>query len=212
MNLAMPHRLIGCAFLAAALLTATGPLAAETVFKPVPTQYIAVLGDPGATSGTGAETWGLWPVDPGPRGVQLSSYESLKADGGIAPSQWRFDSSDWWLEEHGLIMEAPVFPLPPGKYVVTGGREATAVLSIHPKDAGGAQRWEIDRGATIHEVTHLRCRSARYTPVAGANSCSPAKAQQASFPVAPGAAMPPVQGCRKQDYDVLIVVGMMVEK
>jgi hypothetical protein len=61
-------------------------------------------------------------------------------------------------------------------------------------------------------VTHLRCRSARYTPVAGANSCSPAKAQQASFPVAPGAAMPPVQGCRKQDYDVLIVVGMMVEK
>ena len=24
--------------------------------------------------------------------------------------------SDWWLEEHGLIMEKPSFPLPPGEY------------------------------------------------------------------------------------------------
>jgi hypothetical protein len=212
MTLARLHRLIGGALLAAALLLAPGPARAETVFKHVLTQYIAVLGEPGATSGTGAEAWGLWPVDPGPRGVQLRGYESLKAGGGIAPASWRFDAADWWLEEHGLIMEAPDFPLPPGNYVVTGGRETTAVLTIHPKDANGAQRWELDRGATIYDVTHLRCRSARYTPAAGAGSCSPAKAQQASFPVAPGAAMPPVEGCRKQDYDVLIVVGMMVEK
>jgi len=212
MTLAMLHRLIGGALLAVALLLAPEPARAETVFKHVLTQYIAVLGDPAASSGTGAETWGLWPVDPGPRGVQLSSYEALKAEGGIAPAAWRFDAADWWLEEHGLIMEAPVFPLPPGNYVVTGGRETTAVLTIHPKGAGGAQRWELDQGATIYDVTHLRCRSARYTPAAGAGSCSPAKAQQASFPVAPGAAMPPVEGCRKQDYDVLIVIGMMVEK
>jgi len=55
----------------------------------------------------------------------------------------------------------------------------------------------------------LRCRSARYTPAAGGESCSPAKAQMASFPVAPGASMPPVEGCNKQDYEVLIVIGMV---
>ncbi len=32
-----------------------------------------------------------------------------------------------------------------------------------------------------------------------------------AFPVEPGAAMPPVGGCRKQDYDVLIVIGMAVD-
>jgi hypothetical protein len=30
-----------------------------------------------------------------------------------------------------------------------------------------------------------------------------------AFPVAPGAAMPPVAGCNKQDYEVLIVIGMV---
>ena len=29
-------------------------------------------------------------------------------------------------QEHGLIMEKPDFPLPAGKYVVTGGRKTTA--------------------------------------------------------------------------------------
>lgn len=212
MGLAVPQRLMGRVLLAAALLLAPGPARAESVFKHVLTQYIAVLGEPGASSGTGAEAWGLWPIDPGPRGVQLSGYEDLKSAGGVAPASWRFDAADWWLEEHGLIMEAPVFPLPPGKYVVTGGRQTTAVLTIHPKDAGGAQRWELDKGATIYDVTHLRCRSARYTPAAGTGSCTPAKASQAAFPVEPGAAMPPVPGCNKQDYDVLIVIGMMVEK
>src|SRR5215468_9464605 len=64
---------------------------AETAFTPIPTQYIAALGDPGATSGTGAEAWGLWRVDPGPRGVELTDYETLAAQGGIAPAQWSFD-------------------------------------------------------------------------------------------------------------------------
>jgi hypothetical protein len=58
-------------------------------------------------------------------------------------------------------------------------------------------------------VTHLRCRSARYTPAASGGSCSPAKAQTSAFPVAPGASMPPVEGCNKQDYEVLIVTGMV---
>ena len=170
-------------------------------------QYIAALADPKATSGNGAQTWGLWRLDPGPRGVTLDRYERLKAAGGVAPAQWKFDASDWWLEEHGLIMEKPDFPLPPGKYLVTGGREVTAVLTIHPKDKDGNQRWELADGATIWDVTHLACRSARYTP-STANSCSPGRAQQSAFPVHPGGKMPPVDGCNKQDYAVLIVIGV----
>lgn len=205
------RRLMSCVLLAMGLLALAGPAGAETVFKPIATQYIAALGDSGATSGTGAESWGLWQVDPGPRGVRLSGYESLKADGGVAPASWRFDGSDWWLEEHGLIMEQPEFPLPPARYVVTGGREVTAVLTVHPKGDDGTQHWELDNGATIYDVTHLRCRAARYTPAAGANSCSPAKAPISAFPVAPGGPMPPVEGCNKQDYQVLIVIGMAVD-
>ena len=203
--------LVGGMLLAMSLLMSPGQGDAEMAFKPIPTQYIAALGDPGASSGTGAESWGLWREDPGPRGVRLSGYETLKAEGGVAPAQWTFDGADWWLEEHGLIMEQPEFPIPPGRYVVTGGREVTALLTVHPKGSDGVQDWELDKGATLHDVTHLRCRSARYTPAAGANSCSPAKAQTSSFPVEPGGPMPPVEGCNKQDYEVLIVIGMAVD-
>lgn len=179
-------------------------------FQRIPAQFIAALGDPGATSGSGAQSWGLWPLDPGPRGVALNSYERLKAAEGIAPAQWRFDGTDWWLEEHGLIMEQPVFPVPPRKYLVTGGREVTTMLTIYPADKNGESRWELANGATLHDVTHLACRSARYRPVAVEGSCSPAKVQQAAFPVAPGGAMPQVEGCTKQDYTVLIVIGVGV--
>ncbi|MBV9399204.1 MAG: hypothetical protein JO062_14570 [Bryobacterales bacterium] len=172
-------------------------------------QYIAALGDPGATSGNGAQSWGVWSQDPGPRGCKLDRYPELKAAGGVAPAQWKFDAADWWLEEHGLIMEKPAFPLPPGKYLVTGDRKVTTVLTIHPKDKDGNQRWELADGASLYDVTHLGCRSARYTPATGNNSCSPANVPQtARFPVTPGAAMPVVNGCNKQDYAVLIVVGL----
>ena len=182
----------------------------QTKFRRISTQYIAALGDPGATSGSGAQSWGLWPLDPGPRGVKLNRYQSLKAAGGVAPARWKFDETDWWLEEHGLIMEQPTIPLPPGKYLVTGARKMTALLTIHPTDSHGDRRWELDQGATLYDVTHLACRSARYTPATG-GSCSPAHAKQTAFPVAPGGAMPPVEGCTKQDYAVLIVIGMGVE-
>jgi hypothetical protein len=188
------------------------PVMAEAGYTRISTQYIAALGDHGATSGVGAEAWGLWPVDPGPRGVRLSNYGNLKAASGVAPAEWTFDDSDWWLEENGLIMEPPSFPIPAGKYVVTGDREVTAVLTIHPKDAGGVTRWELDKGATLYDVTHLKCRSARYTPAAGKNSCTPEKASQNDFPVTPGAPMPPVESCNKQDYEVLIVIGMVNDK
>jgi len=119
----------------------------QTKFKRVPTQYIAALGDSRATSGSGAQSWGLWHVDPGPRGVRLDRYAQLKA-AGAAPAQWKFDGRDWWLEEHGLIMEKPDFPVPPGQYLVTGDREVTSVLTIHPRDKDGSQRWELGDGAT----------------------------------------------------------------
>ena len=183
----------------------------QTKFKRISTQYIAALGDPSATSGNDAQLWGLWPLDPGPRGVKLNRYHSLKEAGGVAPARWKFDETDWWLEEHGLIMEQPTVPLPSGKYVVTGARKVTAVLTIHTADSHGDRRWELDQGATLYDVTHLACRSARYTPATMGSSCSPANAKQSAFPVAPGGAMPPVEGCTKQDYAVLIVIGLGVE-
>ena len=180
-------------------------------FKRIPTQFIAALGDPKATSGNNAETWGIWTRDPGPRGVRLDSFGELKAAGGIAPARWKFDNSDWWLEEHGLIMEAPEFPVPVGRYLVTGNRQTTAMLTVHDKGSDGRQRWELNDRATLYDVTHLGCRSARYTPLTSGGSCSPAKARQSDFPVSPGAAMPPVESCHKQDYSVLIVIGVPLE-
>ena len=182
--------------------------AGKVKMKHVDPQYIAALGDPGARSGSGAQAWGLWRLDPGPRGVGLSDYGRLKAAGGVAPARWKFDGADWWLEEHGLIMEQPSFPLPTGRYLVTGGRWTSAVLTIHPADGEGNRRWELDGGATLGDVTHLDCRSARYRPAAGTGSCSPERARQSAFPVAPGTEMPPVEGCVKQDYAVLIVIGV----
>jgi hypothetical protein len=200
---------MGCLMLAAGLQQ---PVRASGVdlskFRSIEPQFIAALGDPGATSGNNAESWGIWNQDPGPRACKLDHYKQLKASGGVAPAQWKFDDKDWWLEEHGLIMEKPTFPLPPGKYLVTGDRNVTAVLTIHPKGKDGNQRWELADGATLYDVTHLGCRSARYTPETDNNSCSPANVRPTGFPVNPGAAMPPVKGCHKQDYSVLIVVGV----
>jgi len=200
--------LVAIAVVAQTLYAAGG---GQTKFRRISTQYIAALGNPDASSGNGAQLWGLWPLDPGPRGVKLNRYQSLKTSGGVAPARWKFDETDWWLEEHGLIMEQPTIPLPPAKYVVTGARNVTAVLTIHPADSHGDRRWELDQGATLYDVTHLACRSARYIPAAVGGSCSPANAKQAAFPIAPGGAMPPVEGCTKQDYAVLIVIGMGVE-
>ena len=183
----------------------------QTKFRRIRTQFIAALSNPDATSGSNAQLWGLWRQDPGPRGVRLGRYERLMAAGGVAPAGWKFDSTDWWLEEHGLIMEKPDFPVPPGKYLVTGNRAVTAVLTVHSNEKDGTQRWELDNGATLYDVTHLACRSARYTPATGDNSCSPARAKITAFPVAPGDTMPPVESCNKQDYAVLLVIGVAVE-
>ncbi|KAJ8599060.1 hypothetical protein CTAYLR_007599 [Chrysophaeum taylorii] len=133
-----------------------------------PIQFIAALGDPEARDGSGAEQWGLWVDDPGPRGVFLRDY-ATKLKKGKAPAGWEFDSNDWWLEEHGLIMPAPAFPLPPKRYLVTGARKVTTVLTVSPDG-----KWNLKDG-TLYDVTHLPCRSARYA--AGADLCSPAAAR-----------------------------------
>jgi hypothetical protein len=178
-------------------------------FQRISTQFIAALGNPEANSGSGAQSWGLWAVDPGPRGVRLSSFAQMNARGGVAPAGWKFDATQWWLEEHGLIMEPPVFPVPPGKYLVTGDREVTTVLTIHPADVGGDSRWELGDHATLYDVTHLPCRAARYTSTTGEGSL--ANVQKTAFPVAPGGLMPPVEGYEKKDYAVIFVIGVAPE-
>lgn len=160
------------------------------------TQFIAALGDPTAHSGTNAQEWGIWKVDPGPRGVWLRDYTNHLQ---TTPAGWIFDPRDFWIEEHGLLMEAPQFPVPKGRYLVTGDREVTTGLTVY-----GDGRWELDEG-TLHDVTHLPCRSARYKPMGDA---SPAQAQWSDFPVKPGTVMPSIPGTEKQDYAVVFVIGL----
>lgn len=178
-------------------------------FYPVrPAHYIASLAEPGANSGNQAETWGYWPLDPGPRGVKLKNYDDLVSAGGVAPAKWLFDQSAWWIEENGLIMEAPEFPLKAGQYLVTGGREVLSVLTVFEADATGNQRWELEGDDTIYDVTHLGCRSAVYTPASTDQMCTPDNVPQDVFRLTPDIPMPEVAGCNKQDYAVLIVVGL----
>jgi hypothetical protein len=212
MNLALNRWLLSMG----SLLLLAGPASAAdpTKFRPIDPQFIAALGEPTAKSGNNAQTWGFWDKDPGPRACKLDHYPQLKAT-GEAPAKWKFDASDWWLEEHGLIMEKPTFPLAAGKYLVTGDRDVTTVLTVYPKDKDGKQKWELANGANLNDVTHLGCRAARYTPPTSnktaSNVCTPENASSKGFPVNPGAAMPAVKGCNKQDYTVLIVVGLPVK-
>jgi hypothetical protein len=202
--------LVAGAAAAATLILPPATLAqpGQAKFKRMRAQYIAALADPRSHSGNNAQDWGIWRKDPGPRGVDLDDYDRLQANGGVAPAKWAFDNKDWWLEEHGLIMEQPEFPMPAGVYLVTGDRAVQAVLTVHAKTSDGSQKWELDNDASIYDVTHLRCRSGRYTPANGAGSCSPVKASKSDFPVRPGAEMPGVEGCNKQDYSVLIIIGV----
>jgi hypothetical protein len=109
----------------------------------------------------------------------------------------------------GLIMESPTFPLPSGRYLVTGGRSVTTGLTV---DVNG--NWKLDEG-NLYDVTHLPCRAARYNPtssavVLGEGEGSPAAARLSDFPVKPGAIMPSIPGTNKQDYAVLFVIGKAV--
>jgi len=181
-------------------------------FKPIQPQFIAALGEGTAQSGTIASDWAIWEVDPGPRGVWLRNYSELAARQNKADAGWEFDPDSFWIDENGLLMEKPVFDLEPGYYLVTGEREVITVLTVHEKAADGTQQWELYNGATLEEVTHLPCRSARYTPIEGAGTtdgiCSPANAPLSEFKVPPGSPMPQIEHCAKQDFRVLIVIGL----
>lgn len=209
LNLTRRTWLTGFFGLAAGLLA--NPLGAKTKFKSVPLQYIAALGPEGATSGTNAETWGYWREDPGPIGVWLRLYKMLAKAGNVAPAGWKFDIDDWWLDENGLIMKAPEFPMPAGQYLVTNGEDLAAELTIEGPDADGRQAWSLSHGRVLKDVTHGPCRSARYTPEGESGTCSPAKADQSVFPLAPAEPPPPVAGCKRKQYAVLIVFALPVE-
>ena len=140
-------------------------------------RFIAALGEPTASSGVGADKWGLWSVDPGPRGVFLRDFDrKLSSTGGKAPAGWVLDRDQVWVEEHGLVMPSPGdLPrkstnkstkeiLPFKRYLVTGARKVTTSLTLY--DDG---RWELGEGS-LYDVTHLPCRSAKYTPAAGLQS------------------------------------------
>lgn len=210
-NSAALIRRICLAVIALALLLTTVPAHAEVKFVRIPTQYIAALGDPQASSGTDAETWGLWELDPGPRGVFLKDYPDLVANAAVAPAGWTFDPTAWWLEEYGRIMEPPRFPLPAGQYVVTGGRDVAAVLTVEEPDSMGKQAWSLSNEARVYDVTHLGCRAALYTQKETGKACTPDNAPTSVFPMTPDTVMPAVEGCSKKDYHVLIVVGIVVE-
>ena len=177
-----------------------------------PTQFIAALGDPTSSSAkSGAENWGIWRIDPGPRGVYVRDFQTNPSLGSMnkrMPSGWMFDPNEFWIEEYGRVMEKPDFPVTPGRYIVTGGREATTLLTVDEPNEKGEQGWRLeDSGVTLYDVTHLPCRSARYIPKKGENR-SPADAQWTDFPVTPGGEMPAVEGCDKLDYAVLFVTAV----
>lgn len=202
--------LASAAFFMALIFNLTTPASAETRIIPIETQYIAALGEASATRGTNAETWGLWVLDPGPRGVRLTQSSALLVS-RIAPAGWALDINDWWVEEFGRVMEKPVFPVPPGRYVVTNGQFTRAILTVQDKDADGHMAWELSDNTSLIHVTHLGCRAGRYRPEMAGAVCTPGNMAPEQFPVAAGAAMPPVKGCSKQDYQVLIVIGMVEE-
>ena len=84
----------------------------------------------------------------------------------------------------------------------TGGRETQSILTVE------GDGWQLSDGAPLYDVTHLPCRSARYQPDNQQNGGTPANADPTQFPVTPGGAMPPVDGCKKQDYWVVFVLAL----
>jgi len=162
-------------------------------------QFIAA--DPGMlftedSWGEGATQWGIWYEDPGPRGVNLNNAVALEQS-GQAPAGWEFDSEAWWLEEHGLIMESPLFPLPNGRYrlaFLNGGSGTIELTKMGDK-------WDLEGDHSLYEVTHLPCRAAVYS----GENCLPTNADQSDFPVTPGAVMPDVDGCSYIQYAVLFI-------
>ena len=176
-------------------------------YKQAPIHFIAALGAADATYGSGAQNWGIWYGDPATRSIWLSMYPLIRQMGGFTPANWRIEEDDWWLDENGLIMLPPEFPIPPGRYLVTGDRELTTHLTIEEPDANADMKWSLDEGE-LYDVTHLPCRASRYTPLGDTGTCLPTGADFGQFPIPVGQPLPQVAACNKKDYSVLIVIGL----
>ncbi len=200
------RHLVTTGLAAAAMSTFAWPaLAQDAKFRRVRSQYIAALGPVDATEGDNAHTWGHWPEDPGPIGVRLRDFDKLAANGGIGPKGWQFNEDDWWLDENGLLMMAPNFPMPSGRFLVTNAIKNVALLTVAAPDADGRQSWQLSNGRTLDDVTHKKCRSARYRPASEGADCSPANAQQSAFPLQPDQDPPAVADCDRLVYSVPII-------
>ena len=217
--LTLPSLVVGAAATAATAATddsGSSASSSKMTFQRYPQlRFIAALGDPKASSGTGAGEWGLWRDDPGPRGFYLRDYDRKLKNDNVAPAGWTLDKDAIWIEEHGLVMpstenlpttslrKSTKESLPYKRYVVTGDREVTTVLTVFQDG-----RWELAKGS-LYDVTHLPCRSAKYTPASGSGSCVPTADDQKFFPVKPGAEMPKLSNpnCAKLDYAVLFLLG-----
>lgn len=130
-----------------------------------PTRFIAALGDPQTSEGTGAESWGLWERDPGPRGIPFDQFDEYSSSNGrVAPTGWEIDNQDFWLEEHGIWMETPKYDLSPGKYLVTGGRYQTNVFNISTRRRKWKQKMVSRQRSTVRchtfamSVGSIHCR------------------------------------------------------
>ena len=74
-------------------VTQWGPLANACPESELPLTILSA-----ASSGTGADKWGLWEEDPGPRGVRLGNYGKLAKTKGKAPVWWA-EAVCFWLPE-----------------------------------------------------------------------------------------------------------------
>lgn len=135
--------------------------------------------------------------------MRLRDYERIMATESAERPSW-LDSKDFFLDENAIIMPQPEFPMPPGKYLVTGARSTTTGLTI---DAEG--NWKLDEGK-LFDVTHLPCRAARYrttTTAEDSKAGSPMTVRKGDFPVMPGGIMPDVLGTNKEIYSVVFIIG-----
>ena len=135
--LTLPSLVVGAAATAATAATddsGSSVSSSKMTFQRYPQlRFIAALGDPKASSGTGAGEWGLWRDDPGPRGFYLRDYDR-RVKNNVAPAGWTLDKDAIWIEEHGLVMpstenlprtslrKSTKESLPYKRYVVTGDR------------------------------------------------------------------------------------------
>ena len=89
------------------------------------------------------------------------------------------------------------------RYVVTGDREVTSILTVHNDG-----KWELSKG-TLYDVTHLPCRSALYTP-SRRTACVRPQVRRRRLPRDARRADAVRPGLFEQDYAVLFVIGASI--